>query len=197
VRVTPVLKSETKSSFSSPWMCTGVRRIWRPAVQTRGLENDDLVTRRAGGRIPGTPCGWGCARKAGDCVRGTLNTPRQSIGSGESVQRTFQGNWYKCFILGSFEPTVDTSKVHHLSKEPSRVNQSAHIFELPVLVELTNTDPFAAWFVVIGDATADEIRVVRSVLGAISSFPSSLWPLRTAILKHSGVARTPCEWWSV
>ena len=35
-------------------------------------------------------------------------------------------------------------------------------------VKLTNTEPFAAWFVVSGDATADGIRVVRSVLGAIS-----------------------------
>ena len=31
-----------------------------------------------------------------------------------------------------------------------------------------NTEPFAAWFVVTVDVTADEIRVVRSVLGAIS-----------------------------
>ena len=36
---------------------------------------------------------------------------------------------------------------------------------------LTNTDPFAAWFVVTGDATPDGIRVVRSVLGAIRSLP--------------------------
>jgi len=41
-------------------------------------------------------------------------------------------------------------------------------FKLPGLVKLTNTEPFAAWFVVSGDATADGIRVVRSVLGAIS-----------------------------
>ena len=36
-------------------------------------------------------------------------------------------------------------------------------FKLPALLKLTNTDPFAAWFVVIGDTTP----VVRSVLGAI------------------------------
>ena len=36
---------------------------------------------------------------------------------------------------------------------------------------MTNTEPFAAWFVVTGDATADGIRVVRSVLGVISSLP--------------------------
>ena len=39
------------------------------------------------------------------------------------------------------------------------------------LVKLTNTEPFAAWFVVTGDATADGIRVARSVLGAIRSLP--------------------------
>ena len=38
---------------------------------------------------------------------------------------------------------------------------------MPGLAKLTNTEPFAAWFVVTGDATADGIRVVRSVLGAI------------------------------
>ena len=43
--------------------------------------------------------------------------------------------------------------------------------KLPALVKLTNAEPFTAWFVVTGDATADEIRVVRSVLGAISSLP--------------------------
>ena len=45
------------------------------------------------------------------------------------------------------------------------------ISKSPGLVKLTNTEPFAAWFVVTGDATADEIRIVRSVLGAISSLP--------------------------
>ena len=37
--------------------------------------------------------------------------------------------------------------------------------------KLTNTDPFAAKFVVTRDDTPDGIRVVRSVLGAISSLP--------------------------
>ena len=45
------------------------------------------------------------------------------------------------------------------------------IFKLPGLVKLTKTEPFTAWFVVSGDATADEIRVVRSVLGAMISLP--------------------------
>ena len=48
---------------------------------------------------------------------------------------------------------------------------SGQVFKLQVFLKLTNTDPFAAWFVVSGDATPDAIRVVRSVLGAISSLP--------------------------
>ena len=40
---------------------------------------------------------------------------------------------------------------------------------MPAILKLTNTDPFAALFVVTRDATPDGIRVVRSVLGAISS----------------------------
>jgi len=43
--------------------------------------------------------------------------------------------------------------------------------KLPPFLELTNTDPFAAWFVVTGDATPDEISVVRAIFGAISSLP--------------------------
>jgi len=41
----------------------------------------------------------------------------------------------------------------------------------PPFLKLTNTEPFAAWFIVTGDVTPDGIRVVRSVLGAISSLP--------------------------
>ena len=48
---------------------------------------------------------------------------------------------------------------------------SGSMFKLPAFLKLTNTDPFAAWFVVTGDPTPDWIRVVRSVLGAISSLP--------------------------
>ena len=40
-----------------------------------------------------------------------------------------------------------------------------NFFELPAFLKLANTDPFAPWFVVTGDG----IRVVRSVLGAVSS----------------------------
>jgi len=41
--------------------------------------------------------------------------------------------------------------------------------KVPAVLELTNTDPFAAWSVVTGDVTPGGTRVVRSVLGAISS----------------------------
>jgi len=51
------------------------------------------------------------------------------------------------------------------------IEASAPMFKLPSSLKLTNTDPFVAWFVVTGDATPDGIRVVRSVLGAISSLP--------------------------
>ena len=44
-------------------------------------------------------------------------------------------------------------------------------FKPPAFLKLTNTDPFAAWFILSWDATPDGKRVVRSVLGAISSFP--------------------------
>jgi len=44
------------------------------------------------------------------------------------------------------------------------------IFKLPPFLKLINTDPFAVWFVVTGDATPDGIRVVRSVLDALNAF---------------------------
>ena len=37
------------------------------------------------------------------------------------------------------------------------------LFELPTFVKMTNTDPFAAWFVVAGNATLNGIRVVFRV----------------------------------
>ena len=40
--------------------------------------------------------------------------------------------------------------------------------KLPLVFKLTKTEGFAGWFVVSGDATADEIGVVWSVLGAVS-----------------------------
>ena len=64
----------------------------------------------------------------------------------------------------------------------SRVSsiRSLHIvgksLKLPVLLKLTNTDPFAEWLTVTADATLDGIRVVRSVLGAIISLPFVAFP---------------------
>jgi hypothetical protein len=44
-------------------------------------------------------------------------------------------------------------------------------------------DTFAAWFVVTGDATPDGMRVVRSVLGAISSLaPNTLHSMRPKLV---------------
>ena len=43
------------------------------------------------------------------------------------------------------------------------------IFKLPVFLKLINTGPSAAWFAATGYSTLDGTRVVRSVLGAISS----------------------------
>ena len=65
--------------------------------------------------------------------------------------------------------------------------------KLPGVFKLTNTEPFAAWFVASGDVTADEIRVVRSVLGAISchqlpSFFSSIFPRAKARTNQLGKA---------
>ena len=60
------------------------------------------------------------------------------------------------------------------------------IFKLPVFLKLTNTDPFAAWSVVTGDATPDGIRVARSILGAISSLPIVAFPVQATnkVLSH-------------
>ena len=51
------------------------------------------------------------------------------------------------------------------------VSPMGYFFKLLACIRFSNTDPFAAWFVVTGDATPDGIRVVRSVLGAIYSLP--------------------------
>ena len=51
------------------------------------------------------------------------------------------------------------------------------IFKIPAFLKLTDTDPFAVWFVVTGDATLDGIRAVRWVLGAISSLSIVAGPM--------------------
>ena len=55
---------------------------------------------------------------------------------------------------------------------------------------MTNTERFAAWFVVSGDATADERRVVWSVLGAISCHQL---PSQRARAVKSGRTSFPCS----
>ena len=54
---------------------------------------------------------------------------------------------------------------------PARERCAPLCYKLMEFLKLTNTDPFAAYFVVTGDATPDGMRVLRSVLGAISSLP--------------------------
>ena len=44
---------------------------------------------------------------------------------------------------------------------------TTRFIKLPGLVKLTNTESFAAWIVVVRDATADEIRVERPVHQAL------------------------------
>ena len=60
------------------------------------------------------------------------------------------------------------------------LRKMGHFIGLRVFFELINMDPFAARFVISGDATPDGIRVVRSVLGAISSLPIVALNLRQA-----------------
>ena len=67
-------------------------------------------------------------------------------------------------VLGAISSFRDAA-----AEAPSGHGSGAHP-KLPPFLKLTNTDPFVAWCVVTGDATPDDIRVVRSVLGAISSF---------------------------
>jgi len=61
------------------------------------------------------------------------------------------------------------------SSPPLRLGQTRfqlrQFLKLPVFLKLTNMHPFASWLVLIGDATPDGIRVVRSVLGAVGSLP--------------------------
>ena len=56
----------------------------------------------------------------------------------------------------------------HFATTPLEFYMRDHtVHKLPIFPKLTSTDPLAAWFVVTGDATPDEIRV----LGAVSSVP--------------------------
>jgi len=66
--------------------------------------------------------------------------------------------------------TTVLSIAHRLDLRALHTFELAFAGKLPPFLKLTNTEPFAAWCVVTGDATPDGIRVVRSVLRAIS-FP--------------------------
>jgi len=76
-----------------------------------------------------------------------------------------------CFL--AFAAMLGANTVPRLDSWDAAFNlaQVVQVFKLPAFFKLTKTDPFAAWFVVTGDATPDGIRVVRLVLGAISSLP--------------------------
>ena len=57
------------------------------------------------------------------------------------------------------------------AEEKRQVPTGPFFDKLPAFPKLTNTGPFAAWFVVTGDVTPDGVRVERSVLAATSSPP--------------------------
>ena len=76
------------------------------------------------------------------------------------------------FPSSSYVPSIPSNERVRAEEDVVEQLCARSIFsKLPVFLMLTNTDPFAAWFVVTEDATPDGIRVVRSFLGAISSFP--------------------------
>ena len=67
---------------------------------------------------------------------------------------------------------------------------SLHIFQMPAFLKSTKTDPSAACFVVTGDATPDGVRVVRSVIGAISPLPIvASRELQSCVAKRSRLSR--------
>ena len=69
-----------------------------------------------------------------------------------------------------------------------------HFFKTPAFLKSTHTDPFAAWFVQSGDATPDGIRVVRSVLGAISSLHIVAFREKQSCVALTGPMRAPAPW---
>ena len=78
------------------------------------------------------------------------------------------------YALYTLRPSPARTKGEELLAALSKARADAQVrdnFKLPPFLKLTNTHPFAAWFEVTGDASPDGTRVVRSVLGAISSLP--------------------------
>jgi len=84
--------------------------------------------------------------------------------------------WIRTSTRLSIQNSLSAGDVPLLRRRADgRRPQGSHaIFKLPPFLKLTSMEPFAAWFVVTGDATPDGIRVVRSVLGAIRSLPTCL-----------------------
>jgi len=75
-------------------------------------------------------------------------------------------------IVTISEGVQPLSKLRHQIRARLETVVQTSDFKRTVFLKMTNTDPFAAWFVVTGDATPDGIRVVWLVLRAISSLPS-------------------------
>ena len=134
-------------------------------------------------------------RGAGFRVQGSVFSVQGSgfrvQGSGFMVQGTgckVQGSGFRiqgsgCRVPGSGYRVQDSGGGH---LEPFEVDQAHRppgfgwpFFKLPAFLKLINTDSFAVWFVVTGDATPDGIRVVRSAVGAISSLPIVAYDWRT------------------
>ena len=78
--------------------------------------------------------------------------------------------------------------------DPPPTLQGGQVSKWPVFLMLTNTDPFAAWFVVTGDVIPDGIHVVRSVLGANCSLlivafqEQPMWMDKTCTIVATGFA---------
>ena len=49
------------------------------------------------------------------------------------------------------------------SRASTCAHEKGHFFKLPTFFNLTNTDPFASWFVVTGDATFLQGECIREV----------------------------------
>ena len=76
---------------------------------------------------------------------------------------------------------------HHVAGAVFGKAASGPILKLLAFLMLTNTDPFAAWLVVTGNATPGGIRVVRSDLGAVSSLPIVAFREKRAARGEEGV----------
>ena len=69
--------------------------------------------------------------------------------------------WVEAVICGVHVPPAMTSEV---TTPPGPIFK-----KLPAFLKLTNTDPFAAWFVVTGDATPPLETLLGTGIGSFSS----------------------------